>query len=32
VMISPFVHVTSAKNRAGLVELWSSVLRDFRDE
>lgn len=30
VMISPFVHVTSAKNKAGLAELWSSVLRDFR--
>lgn len=30
VMISPFVHVTSAKNRVGLAEIWSSVLRDFR--
>jgi GTP-binding protein len=31
-MISPYVHVTSAKKRTGLAELWTSILRDFREE
>jgi GTP-binding protein len=31
-MISPLVHVTSAKKRTGLVELWTSILCEFRRE